>query len=92
MEFVKEAMGHKYSLSSEKLLRQSTTKRTSKTNKFIDEDRTFFCSELVAKSFKILGIMENDDISCSQFFPHHFSALGDPALNLTEGTWIEDEM
>jgi hypothetical protein len=33
--------------------------------KFIEEDRTFFCSELIAKAYKILGIVENDDRSCS---------------------------
>jgi hypothetical protein len=54
--------------------------------KFMDESRSFFCSELVAKSFKILGIMVDDEISCSKFYPHHFTALGDDALNLTPGT------
>ena len=53
------------------------------TGKFIEEDRTFFCSELVAKSFKILGIMADDDVASSMFYPHHFSALGDSGLNLT---------
>ena len=45
-------------------------------NKLIEDDRTFFCSELAAKSFKFLGIIEDDDISCAQYYPHHFSALG----------------
>ena len=36
--------------------------------------------------------MVDDDISCSQFYPHHFTALGDQGLNLTDGTWLEDEM
>ena len=28
--------------------------KPSTKNKFVDEDRTFFCSELVAKAWKIL--------------------------------------
>tara|TARA_B110000285_G_C15031573_1_gene567059 strand:+ start:1047 stop:1241 length:195 start_codon:yes stop_codon:yes gene_type:complete len=62
------------------------------SDKLIEDDRTFFCSELVAKSFKFLGIMEDDDVSCAQFYPHHFSALGEDALNLTPDTHIEEEM
>jgi len=32
---------------------------------FLEKDRTFFCSELLAKTFKILGIIEDDGKSCS---------------------------
>ena len=28
---------------------------------YIDEDRTFFCSELIAKAYKVLGVIEDDD-------------------------------
>ena len=83
-------MGHKYDISVEKLMRKNTIEVTDK-NKFIEDDRTFFCSELVAKAFKVLGIMMDDDVSCTMFYPHHFTALGDDGLKLTEGTWIEDE-
>jgi len=62
------------------------------STKLIEDDRTFFCSELVAKAFKFLGIMVDDDVSCALFYPHHFSALGEDGLNLTEGTRIDDEM
>lgn len=40
-------------------------KKASSKNELIAEDRTFFCSELVAKAFKILGIIEDDDMSCT---------------------------
>ena len=49
----------------------------------IDEGRTFFCSELVAKAFKELGILENDNTSCAKFYPHDFSAKGDSFLKFT---------
>ena len=57
----------------------------------ISDDRTFFCSELVAKAFKVLGVIENDEISCSKFFPSHFSSKGEDFLNLTNNTTIESE-
>lgn len=87
-------MGHKYSLSVDKLARKKTigVKRLKDEDKFLDENRTFFCSELCAKAFKVLGIMENDDVSCALFYPHHFTALGDDGLNLTKGTTIGSEM
>jgi uncharacterized protein YycO len=45
-------------------------------------DRTFFCSELIAKAFKVLGIIENDTISCANYYPVHFSKQADSTLNL----------
>lgn len=58
----------------------------------IAEDRTFFCSELVAKAFKIIKVIEDDDISCTSYFPAHFGAKHDGKLKLTPGTTIESEM
>lgn len=37
--------------------------------KFIEDDRTFFCSELVAKAYKAFGIIRDDGTSCTKFFP-----------------------
>ena len=56
-----------------------------------DEDRTFFCSELVAKAFKILGVIENDKTSCTRFYPKHFSEEGDSFLKLQSGVSIDAE-
>jgi len=39
--------------------------KTNAKRELIDEDRTFFCSELVAKAFKVLGIIEDDDTASS---------------------------
>jgi hypothetical protein len=58
----------------------------------IQEDRKFFCSELVAKAFKLLGVLQDDDTSCTQFWPNHFSSKGDKFLKLTEGTSIDSEL
>lgn len=54
----------------------------------IDKDRTFFCSELIAKAYKVLGIF-NSDISCSQIFPKHFSAINE-GLKL-DNAYLEEE-
>ena len=59
--------------------------------KLIAETRSFFCSELVAKAFKILGVIENDDTNCASFFPHHFSAIGDKSFKFTKGTKVQEE-
>lgn len=61
------------------------------TNSMISEDRTFFCSELIAKAFKCLGIIEDNDINCARFYPHNFSSRGDSMLNLTPGTTVDEE-
>jgi hypothetical protein len=54
---LKEVVGNKYGLSTSKLLFRRESVKSVK-GKYIDEDRTFFCSELVAKAFKVLGIID----------------------------------
>jgi len=39
----------------------------------IDDDRTFFCSELIAKCYKVCGIMKESSVSTTQFMPNDFS-------------------
>ena len=58
----------------------------------IAADRTFFCSELVAKAFKILGILEDDEKSSAKYFPGDFSMKQEGNLNLTRGTSIDSEL
>ena len=58
----------------------------------VDETRTFFCSELVAKAFKIAGVLEDDDTACSRFMPASFSAKGQNFLKLNKGVEIEEEL
>lgn len=89
-KFLGEAVGKKYGLGG--LLKQKTMKKTSDSNDLLDEDRSFFCSELVAKAFKCLRIIEDDDTSCTQFYPGTFSSKGDSFLKLTPGTSIESEL
>ena len=88
--FLKEALGQKYGLTVGTIFRRNTELKVDR--EIIDTERTFFCSELVAKAFKTLGILVDNNTSCSQFYPHHFGARGDSFLKLTDKTIIESEM
>jgi len=64
--FLSEAIGLKYGVSANKFRRQRTASVGDEDeHTLIDPSRTFFCSELVAKAFKCLGVIENDKKSCS---------------------------
>ena len=39
----------------------------------VEKGRTFFCSELIAKAYKVSGIMESTDQACTNFLPASFS-------------------
>lgn len=56
-QFLNEAVGQKFSLNAKKLLTRETEAVKSNVRDHIDEDRTFFCSELLAKGYKVLGIL-----------------------------------
>lgn len=67
----------KYKISLGKLLKRfSVLPRQSQLGpgaKMIEQDRTFFCSELIAKAFKTLGLYITDR-SWTTIYPKHFSA------------------
>lgn len=91
-KFLSEAVGLKYGLNAGKLSRQKTQHlKSTDTNEMIAEDRTFFCSELLAKAFKCLGIIEDNEINCARFYPHNFGSRGDSMLKLTPGTTVFEE-
>lgn len=97
-KFLSQAVGHKYGLNANKLTRAKTIKVADMgldengEKRLIAADRTFFCSELVAKAFKILGILEDDNTSSAKFYPSHFSTKYDSFLKLTKGTALEPEL
>lgn len=73
--FLQEVNGAKYGLRPSQLMRKNTV--TKKTNEKgleqIDKDRTFFCSELVAKAYKMCEIMQPTEMASSNFLPGDFS-------------------
>ena len=40
----------------------------------VEEERKFFCSELIAKAFKVCKIMEDNGEACSNYLPSNFSS------------------
>lgn len=82
--FLREAVGLLYKLNVKKIMTRNTVK-TVKSGEYVDGqertmingDRMFFCSELLAKAFKELNIIENDNTACSKFWPSSFSAKGE---------------
>ena len=56
----------------------------------IDENRQFFCSELVAKIFKVCNIMEDDGSASSNYLPCHFTT-SQWTVPLKKGIKIGDE-
>ncbi|CAD8116172.1 unnamed protein product [Paramecium sonneborni] len=71
-EFVTENIGKKYSLTPMKLLKQKSTVQdiNKQANK---EERTFFCSELVAALYKKLEIFDQQK-SSAQYWPGNLSS------------------
>ena len=69
--FVDKAVGKKYQINATKLL----VRESNIVNKgeIMEEDRTFFCSELVAKAYKTLGFINCGGKCSSRFYPSHFS-------------------
>ena len=60
----------------------------------IGSNRTFFCSELVAKAWKELGIRKNNAKSSSNFYPKHFASdysTNDKYMDLADGVTIDKE-
>lgn len=56
--------------------------------------RSFLSSELVARAYRELGIMEEDERLSSMFIPQHFSSnysLNDEYLKLTSGITMDKE-
>ena len=74
--FVEAVEDKKYKISISKLLkRTSLMPRQSQITtgqKLIEENRTFFWSELIAKAFKTLGILITNK-SSAKIYPAHFS-------------------
>jgi hypothetical protein len=59
-------------------------------DEIIDKDRTFFCSELVAKAYKMCLIMAPTDQASSNFLPKHFSQS--ETLDLVPGAKLGNEL
>jgi hypothetical protein len=58
--------------------------------KLIDEDRAFFCSELVVKTLKVCGMMAETKEASSNFLPGDFTEAANK-IKLVEGAHFGPE-
>jgi hypothetical protein len=58
--------------------------------RLVEEGRAFFCSELVAKCWKVCGVMKPTDQASSNFLPVNFSQLKQ-TVEITEGIDLQCE-
>jgi hypothetical protein len=82
-KFVKNSIGKKYMVSMAKLF-----KKRSNFQEDIEENKTFFCSELIAACYKRLGVLPKD-VSCASYWPGSFSC--EKKLTLEGGASLSHE-
>jgi len=63
--FLKEVDKLPWELSYQKLTRKESLPLKDGDRKFVDKDRTFHSSELIAKAFKAIGVFKDDGKSCT---------------------------
>ena len=82
--FRRNVVGRSYGLSATKLLfdqpshvmltedEMQTKEIGGSLHANISDDRQFFCSELIAKAFKVLDVMRNPEKGSNNYFPGSF--------------------
>ncbi|CAD8180851.1 unnamed protein product [Paramecium octaurelia] len=87
-QFVKGSIGKRYQMSPSKLI-----KRFTKTNETIDDlekdEKTFFCSELIAAAFKKMEIIDANRCAAS-YWPGIFAQ--NSKLHLTKGNLKQEQL
>jgi hypothetical protein len=76
-EFLDEVWEMSYGIDLEKLAARMTMRgsfaiKKGNKKKYVNENRTFFCSELVAKAYKVLNVFQTNR-SAATFFPNNFA-------------------
>lgn len=84
LQFMKKNLGKKYDLTAFKLLKLESD--FSWEN--VKEDRGYFCSELVAKAFKSVGLLDEKK-SSGRYWPVDFSERSE--LKLKKGAKLGPE-
>jgi len=95
-EFLQETKNSKYEISWGKLNIDESAPYQPSLNasiherKLIKAGRTFFCSELVAKAYKIIKVLETN-VASARFYPSSFTSENDDKLKLKKGIELEKE-
>ena len=71
-QFRRNTCGKEYALNLKKILTAKSEALSQGRQAEIKEDRQFFCSELVAKAFKVLGVLKDLQKSCTKYYPGSF--------------------
>ncbi|CAD8166860.1 unnamed protein product [Paramecium octaurelia] len=87
-EFITNNLGKEYGLNPGKLL-QKVSLIVPPAPQGQEKQRTYFCSELVAKAYKEMGLLEQQK-SSTQYFPSDFTS--EKKLQLLEGATLDPEM
>lgn len=87
-EFIEKVQGNSYQLKLSKVLFNK-----NKGSMAVDlEQRTFFCSELIVKCYKELGLIAGDKTRASyKYTPQDLSCVSKEPLELTEGNELLDD-
>ena len=83
--FVKNSKGKKYKITTRKLMKK---KCETDYGEQVEDKRNFFCSELVASSFKLMGLLPKK-VSSTQYWPGSFAARR--GLKLQGGAYFGEE-
>ena len=80
-DFLAEVWELKYGIGLLKIANKLTNgasvmMKQKSQNKYVNEERTFFCSELVAKTYKVLGALKTQR-SSTTFYPSDFESNAD---------------
>ncbi len=87
MDFMKGADWKTYEKSTRQLI-LSTYDGIFGENE--EDTSSYFCSELVAETYKILGLLPEDIIS-SEYTPKDFETTATFSLSLKKGYWLSEE-
>ncbi|CAD8098654.1 unnamed protein product [Paramecium sonneborni] len=88
MEFIEENMGNDYSLNIGKFFKFTSTIKKPTNGEKVEKKRSFFCSELVAKAYKEMGLLDQVK-SSTQYYPNDFTT--DKQLKLLQGASLSPE-
>ena len=87
-DFVKQVVGKRFKLNPVKLLRKANERDLDHQ---IKEDKSFFCSELIATALKRVGLLASD-VAASQYWPGYFSAENpSKAVKLQNEAYLGEE-
>ncbi|CAD8099254.1 unnamed protein product [Paramecium sonneborni] len=86
--FLEENLGNEYNLSVGKIFTFTSKIKKPNNGEKVEQKRSFFCSELVAKAYKVIGLLDQGK-SCTQYYPKDFSQ--EKELELLQGATLSPE-